>query len=492
MTKKTLKRLLDDIVSGKELVPLFIGAKQSPALVYWALKRFLEDPDISLARKVTKKYKVDSLYLFDRIQGLLAQIDHFRSTDPYSVFSLTYQADASAIQNQWKTMLKEWHPDKGKDGEESLSMTHKINDAYKILRTPDLRKAYDRQYAPLLAIIKDIEEQPVPHSGGGRPGPFLKLKFVLPVVVAVSVGAYFWAINRHEVKRREAVKAEKPVRNNAARVAVARKKKEKKTVPEVKSVLRFAYLEQIAEAGVGVDGTSYTLLQAPPPLEKNKVKQDVKKTVVAAAEKYKKKAPEKIKQDAGPETETKARAAKISKPVPEKKPDIAESPPAAAVDGDYFKNPAGAPGKKEEKPVKKPAEEKKIPAKAAPAGVRVAEHDLSDPKEVIKRYFDYYRQGNYAALFSLFDKNAVENGLPIRKSLENYRIFTRCLNVVRFDFKNNKALGKGDKYFIDGNYVMEYKKPSGGKRFKNSGKISFVVVRERDIWLIRELNYYEN
>ncbi len=46
---------------------------------------------------------------------------------------------------------------------------------------------------------------------------------------------------------------------------------------------------------------------------------------------------------------------------------------------------------------------------------------------------------------------------------------------------------------MDGSYVMEYKKASGEKKFKNEGKVSFVVVRDKgNKWLIKNVEYHSN
>ncbi len=151
---------MKDILAGKELVPLFAESNRAPSVVYWGLKDFLEHPDDVLIRKVVAKFKVSPQYLIDRVEQIISQIDQFRETNPYSILDLTYEADLSEIENQWKRIVKKWHPDgkKERGWHDSLVMTQKVNEAYEILKSPHSRLAYNQTYIPLLAIVKDIED----------------------------------------------------------------------------------------------------------------------------------------------------------------------------------------------------------------------------------------------------------------------------------------------------------------------------------------------
>jgi len=189
-----LKKILENVASGEDTVSLFLNMGQSPSVIYWSLKDFLRDPDLLLAREVAEKYKVSSQYLFDRIGDVIERIDRFKETNPYAVLNLTYQADAASIQDSWKRMLKKWHPDRHGDRDEYLTMTQKINDAYMILKSLDTRRAYDKQYAPFLMIVKDIEARRRPSRLGRKRIPFLRWRYLVLAILIVLAGLFVWKV----------------------------------------------------------------------------------------------------------------------------------------------------------------------------------------------------------------------------------------------------------------------------------------------------------
>jgi hypothetical protein len=92
----------------------------------------------------------------------------------------------------------------------------------------------------------------------------------------------------------------------------------------------------------------------------------------------------------------------------------------------------------------------------------------------------------------LFDREAKENGIPIRESLENYRIFLRHLKVVRFDLIKTTGHKVGKRYIYAGRYTLEYKQLANHGHLRREGRISFVLIREKSHWFIQELNYSPN
>ena len=189
-----LKKILENIASGGDIVSLFLKADQPPSMIYWSLKDFLGDPDLFLAQEVAEKHKVNSQYLLDRVSDVIERIDRFRETNPYAVLNLTYQADAASIQDSWKRMLKKWHPDRHGNRNESLTMTQKINDAYMILKSLDTRRAYDKQYAPFLMIVKDIEARERPPRLGRKRIPILKWRYLVLAILIVLAGLFVWKV----------------------------------------------------------------------------------------------------------------------------------------------------------------------------------------------------------------------------------------------------------------------------------------------------------
>jgi DnaJ-class molecular chaperone len=92
--------------------------------------------------------------------------------NPYELLEIPPDASDKDIKDAYKQMALKWHPDKNKspDAEEKFKM---INKAYNILKTPELRKRYDK--------TGSVDEQQVPQDvdineifrgmGGGFPFP---------------------------------------------------------------------------------------------------------------------------------------------------------------------------------------------------------------------------------------------------------------------------------------------------------------------------------
>lgn len=64
--------------------------------------------------------------------------------NPYAVLGVTRDADDDVIRAAWKTQVRKNHPDiVGPEGE---AATARINAAYNMIRTPELRARYDRDH----------------------------------------------------------------------------------------------------------------------------------------------------------------------------------------------------------------------------------------------------------------------------------------------------------------------------------------------------------
>jgi hypothetical protein len=63
-------------------------------------------------------------------------------TTYYSLLAVKRTATDEEIKTAWRKMVKRYHPDVNKD-DDAHDMTRKINDAYKALRDPMLRRRYD-------------------------------------------------------------------------------------------------------------------------------------------------------------------------------------------------------------------------------------------------------------------------------------------------------------------------------------------------------------
>ena len=121
----------------------------------------------------------------------------------------------------------------------------------------------------------------------------------------------------------------------------------------------------------------------------------------------------------------------------------------------------------------------------APARV---EHQA--PDEVIDTFIRYYRDGDSSSLFSLFEENAVQNGVPVRLAIKNYDVLFKSLKVLRFDFVKEKVERHQGRCEISGRYDSEYRKVRGKEIFRDKGRLLFVLARsDGRKWRIKKLDF---
>ncbi len=497
MSKKRLKRILEDVGAGKDIIPLFLEAGCPPRDVYWSLKYFLENAETPLVRKVAGKRKVSPQYLIDRVSDIVEKIDGFLETNPYAILGLNYHADAAEIQEKWKTLLKEWHPDKQKGGEESLAMTQRINDAYATLRTPESRKAYDRQYAPFLMIAKDIGEHPAAPFPVSRRRFFPWSLWVVGALAVVAV-AVLWS--------------RRPTPSSPLRRGGTALEDGAKTMPAsglnlsvesaVKRLTPSSSVNPSEKAPRPITCPVETVSVKPKPVKvafATPSREGIRTTArepLLQAERLPRKS---VSPTAAPRREIAALEKKAgqARKMRSRHPNIAVSAwgETGKRSGGGFTRCAfdfsGSASRiflgRGEGP-----EDFSQPAFTSRHVAVALKVPLGGPEEVVRRYIDCYLRGDYKELLRLFDTEAVENGVPVRGSAKNYRTFFQCLRVTKFDFRKERAREEPNTCLMQGRYVMEYRKKSGDKTIKNAGRLSFLVVRDKKggAWRIKEIAYH--
>ncbi len=500
MNRKDLKRILEEIVTGKELVPLFVDSGLAPSVLYWALKELQQAPDMALIQRIASKKRVSSHYVLDRIGSLVDQIDDFRASNPYSTLNVTYQADLSRIRQNWKSLLKEWHPDKTSESADSVEMAQRINEAFRTLKEPEQRKQYDKQYAPLLAIVKDIEEQPRPSFHWAQPRRVPSRKFTLIGAALLTAGGFLWYLSpsppapvRTTVKRRAKPFPSIPAVKKVGPSHASSSQKSRAGLPKglsphsLPTSFRFN-IRTWGKSGNGIQG-----------LPQRSVFDSNGDPRAAFQVSGKGEAVRGGQARGGfrfrgrkPVSPVIAKAAVF--PTFRQEKSHAQRVISCSICEDVKEKP-----KISHLPLRKSSLSpgmflhKGAPETHASQTTRTkALSSLSPAEKVVKNYIAFYREGNYPGLFLLFDSRAKENGIPIRESLENYKVFLRHLKVVRFDLRETTAHQAGNRYFYTGQYTLEYKKPTSQARFRREGRISFILIREKSRWLIQELNYFSN
>lgn len=67
--------------------------------------------------------------------------------DLYRVLQVDPSADPDVIEAAYRRLALKYHPDRNKDDPKSVDHMKRINEAYRVLRRPDLRAAYDAHHA---------------------------------------------------------------------------------------------------------------------------------------------------------------------------------------------------------------------------------------------------------------------------------------------------------------------------------------------------------
>ena len=91
--------------------------------------------------------------------------------DYYDTLGVPRTADATEIQQAFRTLARRHHPDINKDpaAEEKFK---EINEAYSVLSDPDTRARYDRFGADFRQVPEDYDERVAAAQGFGGGGPF--------------------------------------------------------------------------------------------------------------------------------------------------------------------------------------------------------------------------------------------------------------------------------------------------------------------------------
>lgn len=110
--------------------------------------------------KAVKIMKVFFIFL------LLTTLVSSNQKDPYQVLGVARSATIDQIKRAYKSLAKEWHPDKNPNSDAEKRFVE-INQAYEILSDTDKRNKYDR--------YGSYESTDMPNGGGGD--PFSNLHF---------------------------------------------------------------------------------------------------------------------------------------------------------------------------------------------------------------------------------------------------------------------------------------------------------------------------
>lgn len=97
--------------------------------------------------------------------------------NPYNVLGVPRNADDETIRKRYRELAMQWHPDKNQDRlEEAEARFSSINQAYQILKDPELRRKYDGQ-TPLPSRPTSVRKTPRPTGVPSSPCRFSSTSF---------------------------------------------------------------------------------------------------------------------------------------------------------------------------------------------------------------------------------------------------------------------------------------------------------------------------
>ncbi len=117
------------------------------------------------------------------------------------------------------------------------------------------------------------------------------------------------------------------------------------------------------------------------------------------------------------------------------------------------------------------------------------ETQIEEVLTFIGRYRDYYEKGRLEAFLSLFDKDAVENGRPVRSLVSSYQqIFMRSLNSYTL---SNLSVEREspDMFKVRANYHIKRLVKDTGKQYEYMGWVAWRLKKTEQGFKILELRY---
>ncbi|MGL5354761.1 MAG: J domain-containing protein [Clostridium sp.] len=114
--------------------------------------------------------------------------------DYYSVLELNRNASQSLVDNVYKILAKQYHPDLNDGTEEHMKL---INEAYGVLGNEVTRNEYNKLYDSL-RVKNDSNYKKSTMKKNGK-----KLNWWLPIVVILLVGIFIQSIERSNIEKKQ-------------------------------------------------------------------------------------------------------------------------------------------------------------------------------------------------------------------------------------------------------------------------------------------------
>jgi len=523
MEKRLLREVLSEVAQAKDLFQLFLSPGSSPRRVWQTLRVLETMGDSRLFEKVARRHGLDPTYLLHRVQGLLRQLEDIRANNPYALLGVEYTAPPSEVHRRWRDLMKEWHPDRKGEDPEAQEYSRRINEAYELLKDRDRRREYDKKHAPFLHILKEMGGEEPSLPAPSREAPFkwgtwglaggllivLALFFIFfmgktpppsTVKVALAPSPLSSRLGRGTASSVGEVAQRKPDEGETyspslgvqkgSTPARAVAKAPGKPLPSSPSPVQRKVLPSLAKAELHEKRETSTM-------------EDVVRTASLSHSKKrgvrdrgKTSRLGRTQKSGAPRAGLAKRTTK--KPEKRKGTDLSLSASLAPCSRKESSTPGVKEGSTRRPETKGGMELSKAPfpsfQKVEPKKGKVnpsfERGNVSPPLQIVERFVEAYCKGDVLAFFSLFSRDAMEQGKPIKTYLPRYRYFFRTFQVVSYRIMEKRVENQKGGVEVKGRYLLGLVPRSGGTLHWVRGRVSWLLAPdERNQWLIKRLNY---
>ena len=498
MEKRLLREVLSEVAQGRDLFRLFLSPGSSPRRVWQTLRVLEAMGDSRLFEKMARRHGLDPTYLLHRVQGLLRQLEDIRANNPYALLGVEYTAPPSEIHQRWRDLMKEWHPDRKVEDPEAQEYSRRINEAYELLKDRDRRREYDKKHAPFLHILKEMGGEEPSLPAPSREAPFKWGTWGLAGGLLIVLALFFiFFMGKTPPPSTKVVLAPSPPSSRLGRG----------TAPSVGEVAQRKPDEGKSHSpSLGVQkGSTPAGAVAKAPVKPLPPSPSVQRKVIPALAKA-----EFQKKREASTTEDVVRTASLSH---FKKRGVRDGGKTSRLGGTQKSGAprAGLAGRTIQRPGKRkganlslstslalysrkgssiPGVKEGSTRKPETEGGMEPSRASSPPLQIVERFVEAYRKGDVLSFFSLFSRDAMEQGKPIKTYLPRYRYFFRTFQVVSYRIMGKKVENQKGGVEVKGRYLLGLVPRSGGTLHWVRGRISWLLTPdERSQWLIKRLDY---
>jgi len=153
--RKVFEKVILQIIDSADMRELVCEFSKNPPFFHSLLSdisKGKDSPNYHLLERVAGDKKVNEEFIVQQAKSILSFFAPDRPKDDYyETLRVLPTADTREIRKSWLKLVTAYHPDKV--GDEGLSITKKLNEAYEVLRDPVKRSQYDARLSPAVPVV---------------------------------------------------------------------------------------------------------------------------------------------------------------------------------------------------------------------------------------------------------------------------------------------------------------------------------------------------